>query len=36
MTLFSRRAAGGLAAVAGFVVAMSAPSLAHGRIIKTV
>jgi phosphohistidine phosphatase SixA len=29
MTLFSRRAAGGLAAVAGFVLAMSAPSLAQ-------
>ena len=31
MTLFSRRAAGGLAAVAGFVLAMSAPSLAQSQ-----
>ena len=31
MILFSRRAAGGLAAVAGFVLAMSAPSLAQSQ-----
>ena len=31
MTLFSRRAAGGLAAVAGLVLAMSAPSLAQSQ-----
>ena len=31
MTLFSRRAVGGLAAVAGFVLAMSAPSLAQSQ-----
>lgn len=31
MTLFSRRAAGGVAAVAGFVLAMSAPSLAQSQ-----
>jgi hypothetical protein len=31
MTLFSRRAAGGLAAVAGFVLAVSAPSLARSQ-----
>ena len=37
MTLFSRRAAGGLAAVAGLVLAMSAPSLAQSQgIIKKV
>src|SRR6478672_3425328 len=31
MTLFSRRAAGGLAAVAGLVLAMSAPNLAQSQ-----
>ena len=31
MTLFSRRAAGGLAAVVGFVLTMSAPSLAQSQ-----
>ena len=31
MTLFSRRAAGCVAAVAGFVLAMSAPSLAQSQ-----
>ena len=31
MILFSRRAAGGLAAVVGFVLAMSAPSLAQSQ-----
>src|SRR5207253_9381392 len=31
MTLFSRRAAGGLAAVVGFMLTMSAPSLAQSQ-----
>src|SRR2546430_16824504 len=31
MTLFSRRAAGGLAAIVGFVLTMSAPSLAQSQ-----
>src|SRR6266581_7736429 len=31
MILFSRRTAGGLAAIAGFVLAMSTPSLAQSR-----
>ena len=36
MTLFSRRTASGLAAVAGLVLAMSAPCLAQSQISKRV